>query len=256
MVTGGVFPPGYVSPQMGNSALPPIPSEPPTAAPSLHGHDSGQRTPRPSHSQRPSQSESQPLLVPGESDEDVLARLHALRAQQNQRDAELDLADLRRLLRTALQAGSDAQMIGVLQVGRDEMPEAIKTLQRALEREVEKSASEGSTGKPVMGLGLEFDDPRRASEPTTRSEKEVVEKGVVTTTLMTVKGIDDGLERRKTVNTQKSATSSTGMTASGSGGSAEHARDTLDREFIESGIDALRRVSNGPGSLPSWTITK
>jgi abelson tyrosine-protein kinase 1 len=40
-------------------------------------------------------------------------------------------------------------------------------------------------------------------------------------------------------------------------GSDGRPRDTLDREFIESGIDALRRVSNGPDtSLPSWTITK
>ncbi|KAG6884189.1 hypothetical protein C0993_000531 [Termitomyces sp. T159_Od127] len=36
--------------------------------------------------------------------------------------------------------------------------------------------------------------------------------------------------------------------------------DTLDREFLESGIDALRRMSRGAGiatsSLPPWTITR
>jgi hypothetical protein len=38
----------------------------------------------------------------------------------------------------ALQTNNDVQMIEVLQVGREEIPEAIKTLQRALEREREK----------------------------------------------------------------------------------------------------------------------
>ena len=35
-------------------------------------------------------------------------------------------------------------------------------------------------------------------------------------------------------------------------------RDTLDREFIETGIDALRRLSGGgvEVALPSWTITR
>jgi hypothetical protein len=45
---------------------------------------------------------------------------------------------------------------------------------------------------------------------------------------------------------------------SGSGsGSDGWPRDTLDRELIESGIDALRRISHRPDtSLPSWMITK
>ena len=42
-------------------------------------------------------------------------------------------------------------------------------------------------------------------------------------------------------------------TDSGSGSSG----DTLDREFIETGIDALRRLSTGTDlGLPSWTITR
>jgi abelson tyrosine-protein kinase 1/abelson tyrosine-protein kinase 2 len=44
--------------------------------------------------------------------------------------------------------------------------------------------------------------------------------------------------------------SSTDSSSSGSG-------DTLDREFIETGIDALRRLSAGTDlGLPSWTITR
>jgi abelson tyrosine-protein kinase 1 len=171
-------------------------------------------------------------------------------------------------MRAALQTSNDVQMIEVLQVGREEMPEAIKTLQRALEREVEKegisaSGSSGSSrwvggsmvtvspgvaGKGVGKEALVVVDGRRASVP-------VVVGGAVHEL--------SGLERRKTVaSTADSRESGAGtaesLTASGSGtGSEGRVRDTLDREFIESGIDALRRVSNGPDmSLPSWTITK
>ena len=208
---------------------------------------------------------------------EIRARLHALREKENARDAGLDLVDLRQLMRAALQTSNDVQMIEVLQVGREEMPEAIKTLQRALEREVEKegisaSGSSGSSrlvggsvltvspgvvgassgGLANKGAGKEVLDGRRASMP-------VVVGGAV-------HGLS-GLERRKTVaSTADSRESGTGTaesldasrSGSGSGtGSEGRVRDTLDREFIESGIDALRRVSNGPDmSLPSWTITK
>jgi hypothetical protein len=58
------------------------------------------------------------------------------------------MADLRSLMWSALGTSSDAEMIGVLQVGREEMPEAVKTLQRALERVVER---EGDLGVSVVG---------------------------------------------------------------------------------------------------------
>ncbi|KAJ7752716.1 hypothetical protein B0H14DRAFT_3512848 [Mycena olivaceomarginata] len=44
------------------------------------------------------------------------------------------MADLCTLLRNALAASSDIEMLAVLQVGCEEMPEALKTLQHALER--------------------------------------------------------------------------------------------------------------------------
>ena len=65
------------------------------------------------------------------------------------------------------------------------------------------------------------------------------------------------LERRKTIASAASRESGTQSSSTSTSASDERPRDTLDREFIESGIDALRRVSNGPDmSLPSWTITK
>jgi len=140
-------------------------------------------------------------------------------------------------MRTALQTTNDVQMIEVLQVGREEMPEAIKTLQRALEREVEKeSASLGSAesrAAMLPGRGVSADnkgmlDGRRASMPVT--------------------GTPDvsGLERRTTIASASASAESRdsgatrSLTATGSGGSGSEGRvrDTLDREFIESGIDA------------------
>ncbi|KZV71600.1 hypothetical protein PENSPDRAFT_734076 [Peniophora sp. CONT] len=57
------------------------------------------------------------------------------RESQNLSDRSRDLADLRQLLHAALQTNDDVAMMDVLQVGRDEMPEAIKVLQRALQQE-------------------------------------------------------------------------------------------------------------------------
>ena len=90
-----------------------------------------------------------------------------------------DAEDLRQIMKNALHATDDATMIEILEVGRGEWPDAVKTLQRKLEEETEKSSK----------------SPQEA--------------------------------------------------------------DQLHREFIESGIDSLRRISGGSDrSLPSWTITK
>jgi len=116
-----------------------------------------------------------------------------------------------------LLTSSDAEMIDVLQVGRDEMPEAIKTLQRALEKEVKGSAVVAQTPVP---------DGDAVNAEASRSS-------VV------------GLARANTIASRES------------GGSGAGAKDTLDREFIESGIDVLRRMSRGAEiNLPSWTITR
>lgn len=113
-------------------------------------------------------------------------------------------------MRTALATNDDAAMIEVLQIARSEMPEAIKTMQRALEHVVE----DGMLEVDESGLAL--------ASPSSQGH---LEGGSL----------------------QLSSTDS------GSGSSG----DTLDREFIETGIDALRRLSTGTDlGLPSWTITR
>lgn len=90
---------------------------------------------------------------------------------QDAHDTEKDLEDLYTLLRTALSEGSDFEIFNVLQIHKEDIPEAVKTLQRA--------------------------------------------------------ALEDNL--------------------------------TTHREFIERGIDALKRMSRGVNMtlpLPSWTITR
>jgi len=53
-------------------------------------------------------------------------------------------------MRTAPQTNNDVQMIEVLQVGREEMREAIKTLQRALEKEREKENVVGGGASSIL----------------------------------------------------------------------------------------------------------
>lgn len=179
--------------------------------------------------------------------------IHVIHARQNKRDSTLDTAALRALMRNALQTNSDLEMINVLQVGRDEMPEAIKTLQRALERVIEKGSREAT--------------------PEVDTEQVRAEVGVV----VQADGVDsqnngkgkesEPLIRTGTVESTESAGStSTNTTTNSSKSHSRASRDTLDQEFIESGIDSLRRLSTtlpppsaldlNPLSLPSWTITR
>ncbi|KAI0317882.1 hypothetical protein OF83DRAFT_1171602 [Amylostereum chailletii] len=182
-----------------------------------------------------------PLIadVPSPTDPEVVqALLRNIRIQQNARDRSRDMADLRQLMRAALQTNNDAAMIEVLQVGRDEMPEAIKTLQRALEREVEREWSSDST----RGSTIESLDSSPAWRPKGRGRSATVTTASVGSTPVASGTVP--LPDTDTVSDSSSKKKQRGA-------------DTLDREFIESGIDALRRLSQGAELvLPSWTITR
>lgn len=229
-----------------------------------------------------SPSASQHTLVPpppppADPDADPQAireQLLALVAAQNAQDHVHDLADLRALMREAIATASDAEMIGVLQVRREEMPEALKTLQRALEKEQEREREASLGGHELEPAGEEpveaFSDSEAGVNLARRGSQ---------TSALGLRGIPGfpGLKRRRTdasaksKGSRKNGTTSTkaasavdessarGSGWSGSSKSTESGRDTLDREFIESGIDALRRVSMSRGqdlNLPNWTITR
>jgi len=163
---------------------------------------------------------------------DVIPAIHSIHEAQNSLDTARDLTDLRHLMRAALQAGSDAEMVEVLQIKRQEMPDAIKALQRALERLTER---DGGTDQAI-GKGV------------------VVGKVVKRVSLHEQEG-QPGLKRSTTILSLESSSSS-GDSTSGTSSETKR-RDTLDSEFIESGIDALWRMSHGfTTTVPSWTITK
>lgn len=164
----------------------------------------------------------------------IISSLQSIQLNQNNLDAALDLSELRKLMRDALQTSNDAELVDVLQIKRQEMPDAIKSLQRAYERIAERDGDTDTAGGKSVMVGRVV---RRVS-------------------LKDVDGPEGGLKRSRTVVSIESAgsssDSSTGLTLD-----YLKQRDTLDREFIECGIDALTRMSRGAGqSLPSWTITK
>lgn len=158
----------------------------------------------------------------------VMPTLCSLHDKQNTRDAARDLADLRNSMREAMHTGSDTELAAVLQVSREELPEVLKTLQRALEQIIEREAS--------VTTSVEGE----------KSEVVVVVGGVVPN------GEDQAGKHTKPVVV------STNSRSWGGNGNDGWSRDTLDREFIETGIDALGRINVGvdPASLPSWTITR
>ncbi|KAJ2913976.1 hypothetical protein MD484_g6442, partial [Candolleomyces efflorescens] len=176
----------------------------------------------------------------------IMPLLAGLQQDQNSLDTTKDFTEIRLLMRRAIQAKTDVEMLEILQVKDEQAPEAIKTLQRALEKVSSKPGSQEDTLPPGLVIGK-----------VTRSVSQKKADG------------KKSLQRSRTVISIESSTSSTTSTAgstasasatgsgSGSGSSGSRKRDTLNQEFIEAGISALMRMSQGRDTnLPSWTITK
>ncbi|KAL1746636.1 hypothetical protein HDZ31DRAFT_33729, partial [Schizophyllum fasciatum] len=147
----------------------------------------------------------------------VTARLRARRARENAEDTRRDVADLRGVMRKAMEIPNDAALMRVLEVDGAEIPEAVRALQRALEGALRKAEGEKT--------GLSRDGSL----------------------------VSQGRQSRPSASRRQSM----------QGSAEEHdfdpysAHDMLDREFMESGIDAMRRMSRpGPWDLPDWTITR
>lgn len=167
------------------------------------------------------------VVVPKESS-NIIPELRTIHEAQNSLDTVLDLSDLRQIMRAALQTGSDADMLDVLQIKRQEMPDAIKALQRELERLAER---DGGTDQPI-GNGVVIG--------------KVMKKTIV-------EGVEGTGGSTTTISTEIVSRSDDSTSASNTN---VKRRDTLDQEFIENGIDALWRMSRGFESVPSWTITQ
>jgi abelson tyrosine-protein kinase 1 len=152
-------------------------------------------------------------------------------------------------MRAVLQTNNDVQIIEVLQVGREEMPEAIKTLQRALERERDKENVIGGAGfSLVLSKGAMITATPGATPFTglTNNKPGVVQQLPTVPEgrrgSMPVTGMHEtaALERRKTLARSESKESGTvpSLTSSGNGSTS----DGRPR-------DVLRRVSYGPDTF-------
>jgi hypothetical protein len=170
------------------------------------------------------------IVSPNETPE-IIPELRTIHEAQNSLDTVYDLSDLRQIMRAALQTGSDVEMLEVLQIKRQEMPDAIKALQRELERLAEL---DGGTDQPI-GQGVVISKVlRKVSLEDTESQGRP--------------------KRSTTIISIESGSSSSENT--GESSSKAKRRDTLDQEFIENGIDALWRMSRGFERVPNWTITQ
>ncbi|KAA1467039.1 WD40 repeat-like protein [Dentipellis sp. KUC8613] len=141
----------------------------------------------------------------------VAAELQTIRDQQNEQDRIQDLTHLRQLLRAAVQTNDDLTMVEILQIGRDEMPDAMNALERTLQNSVLSSTEDDRLPQ----------DERRRDRLLARI----------------------GLRRESERNTPSPAPST----------------ESIDREFVQSGVEALRRLTLRQGDvpeLPSWTITR
>ncbi|KAG6879023.1 hypothetical protein C0992_005773 [Termitomyces sp. T32_za158] len=102
-------------------AVSPLPGPRPLPALALSPSSSPSPSPLPSPLSTPPAHAFQPTQV--------LPALQAVLASQDAQDLAHDSEDLRVLIHAALHAGSDAEFVRLLQIGREEMPEAIKKLQ-------------------------------------------------------------------------------------------------------------------------------
>lgn len=164
----------------------------------------------------------------------VISALETLHTLQNDVDTYRDTSDLRQLMRDALATNSDKEMLEVLQIARQEMPDAIKALQRERERVVERNGESLSSSmhSDHVSEGIQ----RRASVRTVESTS------------------GDG---QPTLRRSDTVVSDDSTSSGGSGSWSSYVRrDTLDQEFLEMGIDCLTRMTGAQAVVPSWTITK
>lgn len=161
---------------------------------------------------------------------EIIPALATLHTAQNNIDADRDTSELRQLLRAALDTQTDKDMLDVLGISRQEMPDAIKALQREHERVVERNSEQlaSSTHSDIFS-------------GTIRRRTPIVQEG-----------------GQGSVTLQRSQTTASIDSSSSSGLSASSIfrRDTLDQEFLELGIGRLTRMTGAQAAVPNWTITK
>ncbi|KAJ3745993.1 hypothetical protein DFH05DRAFT_1394532 [Lentinula detonsa] len=203
-----------------------------------------------------------PALLPSASSlpsTEILPTILSLTRHQAALDAESDYADLRGVMRAALSKGSDVEIIKVLgQRDRSELNRRFSVLSDIKRKmNFQNSRSYTSTTALTLPTSLNEDIIHEESESGDGDRKR--KGGRLRSKRGKVAGAGAKLMRSKAVSSSStSSTATTNESAWSRSGSGK--KDTLDKEFIESGIDALRRMSRSTADparlLPSWTITR
>ena len=181
--------------------------------------------------------------------------LHAVRAEQNAQDHAHDLADLGRLMHTALAANDDNAMIDVLQIARSEMPDAIRTLERALAHLNQQVDAEESTLALPSQEEAGNDNGPSLEPGNTPSTMDETDSFIYNPSFASSETSIVSYKTESTINSRKSRYNA--LPRHKYTGASHRSADRLDREFIVTGIGALRRLSKGTDlGLPSWTITQ
>ncbi|KAH9848357.1 hypothetical protein C2E23DRAFT_889200 [Lenzites betulinus] len=153
----------------------------------------------------------------------IRTQLQVVTTLQNEQDAEHDTQSLWRRIEAALNTNSDHDLIRILQIRDDEIPEAIETLQRAIKDKTKASAS--------------------------------ARRNAATETSIPVGSI---LSARSGSKSARAHTSTIGTESSRQPGDVRLRAwpdDTLESRFMATSIEAMRRLSSLEVKLPSWTIT-
>ncbi|KAF8584749.1 hypothetical protein K439DRAFT_1653139 [Ramaria rubella] len=172
---------------------------------------------------------------------DVLMAIATIRAAQAAHDSASDVADLYAAMRGALRMGSDVAILDVLQINRGEIQDAMKTLQRALE-EPRVAVGPGAQAKAFPAI----EGPKAA-------------EGLGLTTVVDPATPSSSSSGSQYVWAPTAGAQAWGATPTSTPAAWDPEQDAaFHREFLESGLDALRRLSNSGGgeSLPPWTITR
>lgn len=180
---------------------------------------------------------------------DIRKRMDDLLFEQNNRDFTLDLAELRELMREALERSSDDELLDVLQIKREEVRDVLKEMQHALDEvKASESAGDGNSRSSLSitaipahlnaeayqsgaKTSVEEQSATASSGPDMKEEQIISGDAASTLSRKVHDGPTIGISRASTLPASAKPKLS-----------EQNISDKLDRIFIEASIKALRRT--------------
>ena len=180
---------------------------------------------------------------------EIRKRMDELLLEQNNLDFALDLAELRNLMRDALENSTDEELMDVLQIKREEVRDVLKEMQHALEEvkasentdngrvHARQAATPSSSSNPLTlsvqtGLhsaGTDADQQARTTRNSDNTNTRQPGKKTQTSALLS------NLDEEPTMGISRASTLPMKLYE-------QNINDELDRIFLEASIKALRRT--------------